>query len=311
MSRRRRKSRRAQTPHKPSGSATTSKSAQTAPKPAKGVQSRSHQANTGANSETSQYAWVTVEHRDSDGNPTLPREWIASTYGRRYEEVPSDTEIEIHVLAGYKPKPVLMVERKIYEIHRLTIQGWRRSGQVAVEVDGWRHHEADWFNAMQGAKLHISDPGSPGPHNEETDYVISGSSFDRKIVTLLDEKGGKTEVQLHEGTLDIKESWKSAWGRQRAEVLNLGIKLLLVPLLVALGAGLTLWWVDRSPSSNGNDAETQGPPAQHGDQPADDGAGGVPLDGAANDQSLDTPAQDAASDTTVEPSNARRDTIVR
>ena len=60
--------------------------------------------------------WVAVEHRDADGNPTLPRELIAGTYRRRFEEVPDGTEIRVHVLAGYKPKALMLVEQKIYEI---------------------------------------------------------------------------------------------------------------------------------------------------------------------------------------------------
>ncbi len=107
-----------------------------------------------------QYGWVAIEHRDADGNPMLPKEMMASTYRRLYSEVPPDAEMRILVLQGYKPKPLMLVERKIYEIHRLSIQGWRRRGKITVEVDGWRHHEADWFNAMRGVRLEISDPTS-------------------------------------------------------------------------------------------------------------------------------------------------------
>ena len=64
---------------------------------------------------------------------------------------------------------LMMVERKIYEIQSLSVRGWRRSGLISVEVDGWRAQEADWFNAMQGVNLTISDPGRPGPHNEKTE----------------------------------------------------------------------------------------------------------------------------------------------
>ena len=174
----------------------------------------------------------------------FPKGLIAGTYLRRYEEVPQDSEITVHVLAGYKPKPLMLVERKIYEIHRLSVQGWRRSGQIAVEVEGWRHHEADWFNAMQGVRLQITDPALPGTQNEDSDYVVSESSFNRKIVAVVDDKGIQTKIQLHEGTLKIAETWKSAWRRQGAEVINFGFKLFLVPLLVALGAGLALLWID-------------------------------------------------------------------
>ena len=160
------------------------------------------------------------------------------------------------MLAGYKPKPVMMVERKIYEIQSLSVRGWRRSGLISVEVDGWRAREADWFNAMQGVNLTISDPGRPGPHNEKTEYIVSESSFDEKIVTLADDAGSTTEHRLHEGTLNITETWKSAWRRQGAEVLNLGFKLLLAPLLVGLGVGGTLLWVDRPSSPDADTRQT-------------------------------------------------------
>lgn len=217
-----------------------------------------------SNSHSPQYAWVTVEHRDSDGNPTFPKELIESTYQRRYNEVPSDSAIRVHVLAGYKPNPLMMVERKIYEIHRISIEGWRRKGQITVEIEGWRNHESDWFTAMRGAKLEISDPGLPGPHNEKSNFVVSQSSFSRKIVKFVAENGGRTESRLFEGKLDIIEIWRSAWRRQWVDILSFGIKLLIVPLLVALGAGLTLLWVGRTANSGGNDSSTQGSPSVDG-----------------------------------------------
>ena len=221
-----------------------------------------------------QYRWIAVEHRDPDGNPTFPRNVLESTYPRRYAEVPPGTELKVHVLAGYKPKPVMMVERKTYEIQSLSVQGWRRSGRISVEVDGRRAHEADWFNAMRGVKLTISDPGRPGPHNEKTEYTVSNSSFDQKMVTLVDHAGTSTEHRLHEGTLNITETWKSAWRRQGAEVLNLGFKLLLAPLLVGLGVGGTLLWVDRPSSPDADARQTtavqSAPPVQTEEGTLDD-----------------------------------------
>ena len=124
-----------------------------------------------------QFEWVMVEHRDADGNPTLPRELIAGTYRRRFEDVPCGTEVRVHVLAGYKPNALMMVEQKIYEIHRMLVGGWRRIGQIAVEMEGWREHEGDWFKAMRGARLEISNPGLPGPHNEKSGVHHFGDVF--------------------------------------------------------------------------------------------------------------------------------------
>ena len=215
-----------------------------APEPEKAQPSAASQTNTGTESQKPQFEWVAVEHRDADGNPTFPKDLIAGTYRRRYEEVPQGSEIKAHVLAGYKPKPLMLVERKIYKIHRLSFRGWRRSGQITVEVEGWRHHEADWFNAMRGVRLQVSDPALPGTYNEDSDYIVSESSFNRKIVTAPDNQGNPTKIHLHEGTLKITETWKSAWRRQGAEIINLGFKWFFFPLLVAIVAGLVFLWID-------------------------------------------------------------------
>ena len=52
------------------------------------------QTNTDNKAQKPQSEWVTVEHRDPDGNPTLPKELIAGTARRRYEEMPEGTEIK-------------------------------------------------------------------------------------------------------------------------------------------------------------------------------------------------------------------------
>ena len=197
-------------------------------------------------SENSKFKWIKIEHRDSAGNLTIPKNLIQGTNIRRYSEVPEDSEIKAYVLAGYKPMPFLLVERKIYEIHRLFVHGWRRQGQIVIELEDWRYHEVDWFMAMRGAPLSISDPGQPGIRNEDSEYLISETSFDQKIVNHLDENSAMTEVRMYEGTLDIKEKWKSACRRQAAEIVNMGFKLLVVPFSVALGASLTLLWLGGS-----------------------------------------------------------------
>ena len=238
--------------------------------------------------------WVTVEHRDAHGNPTFPRELIASTYGRRYGDVPDGTEIKVLVLAGYKPKALMLVERKIYEIHRLSMRGWRRIGQIAVEMEGWREHERDWFKAMRGVRLEIPDPSLPGPHNEKSQFVVSESSCGRKIVTSIDENGRKNEIQLYEGTLDITETWKSAWQRQAAEVLNMGFKNLLLPLLAALVAGLAVWWIDRSPIPADHDLETGGNPAGNEVRESIGDSASKPSGKSVNDRSPNVPAKQTA-----------------
>ena len=240
-----------------------------------GKHQRSAQRQTGNVSaigaaEKQKSAWVKIEYRDADGNLTFPKKTIASTYSRRYEEVPENAEINVHVLTGYKPRALMLVERKIYPIHTHSVRGWRRRGQVRVEMEGWRQHEAEWFEAMRGVTLAISDPGMPGPHNEESNYIVSESSFGRKIVEVINHEGSAKETKLYEGTLDIKETWKSVWHRQRVDVLNLGFKLLFVPLFVALGSGITLLWIDRSPSTDSQSMELRESPAVNDQQLVDE-----------------------------------------
>ena len=212
-----------------------------AAQPDKIIQGGADKPNPDGELNKPQYGWVAIEHRDADGNPMLPKDMMTSTYRRLHSEVPSGAEIRVLVLQGYKPKPLMLVERKIYEVHRVSVQGWRRRGRITVEVDGWRHHEADWFNAMGGVRLQMSDPtGLPGLRSEGSDYIVSDSSFGPKVVVQFDKRGGKTEVKLHEGKLDIVETWGSAWRRHKAELLSVGWKIIFAPLLVTLGAGLTL-----------------------------------------------------------------------
>ena len=206
--------------------------------------------------------WVAVEHRDADGNPSLPRELIASTHSRQYAEVPPDTEIKGTVLKGNKPNPLLLIERKIYEVHRLAVRGWRRTGRITVELPVSRNYEADWFIAMQGARLDILDPGLSAPHQEEAEYVITKSSFDEKVVMLPAGRQGNSEVPLFEGALDITETWRSAWRRQSAEVLSMGFKHFMLPLLIAVLAVLVGLWLGRSSQSGDTpSAAVDGEPA--------------------------------------------------
>ena len=209
----------------------------------KSKQSNRGQTNREKQAQKPQGEWVTFEHRDADGNTTFPRELIATTFHRRYEEVPKGTKIKVLVLAGYNPKALMMVERKIYEIHRLSVQGWRRGGQITVEMEGWRQHEVEWFNAMRGVEVEVLDPGLPDTQNVKANYIVANSSFQRKFVALVGEGGSRNEIQMHQGTLEITETWRSAWRRQETDVLNKGFKYFLIPLLCSLLSGLAVWWI--------------------------------------------------------------------
>ncbi len=193
--------------------------------------------------EKAQYNWVKIEHRDSDGNPTIPQKMIQTTYARRLDEVPDGTKLKALVLAGYKPQ-LMLVERKIYEIHCMAVRGWRRKGQISFELDSWRSHEAIWFDAFDGVTVQIDNPGLSGPQYEKTEYTITKSSFDRKILTVIGDAGTETKIQMYEGILDLAEKWRSVWQRQIPGILNSTFKWLILPFAVALGAGLMLLWLN-------------------------------------------------------------------
>ena len=248
------------------------------------------------NAEQPKYEWVQMEHRDADGNRMFPRELIAGTWLRRFEEVPEGTELKVIVLMNYKPKLLMLVERKIYEIHRLSVHGWRQSGQIAVEMEACRQHERTWFNALRGAKLEIPTPDLPHSQRQQSDYIISATSFERKNVTLFGEDGGKTDHQLYEGTLDIKETWKSAWRRQAADVLNMGFKYFLLPAASALLAGLAVWWMVPPPDTGGHDPASRGSPAEQGVPTGMDDFAPKPSDQASNDPLTNRPAEEANTD---------------
>ena len=107
------------------------------------------------------FEWVTFEHRDSQGNPTFPQSLIRSTHTRRYSEVEDNADFRALILNTYKPNPLMLIERKIYEVQRLTLDGWRHRGQIHIELEGWRAHEQEWFSAMLGIDVEITNP-TPG-----------------------------------------------------------------------------------------------------------------------------------------------------
>ena len=186
-----------------------------------------------------QFEWVTFEHRDSEGNLTFPESLIQSTCGRQYSEVEDGTEIRALVLTGYKPNPLMLLERKIYEVYRLTIEGWRRRGQIRIELDGWRGHEKHWFSAMLGIDVEISDPNRPR-HTKGDKYKITKTGFERKMVTTHHRDGKTQEVSMYGGTLDITETWKSVWRRQGGKVIDMALRYVVLPFSVAFGAGVAV-----------------------------------------------------------------------
>lgn len=159
--------------------------------------------------------WISQEWRDPDGYPTLPSELVASTHGRRYSERDFEQRFRAHVLEAYRPR-LMLVERKIYELKHLVVYGFRRRGRIIIEVENWRTHESEWFNAMVGIPLEI-DTAEPGGVGEQpptrTQFTITGARFDKKHSVQYNKDGGQTERFVCEANLEIRETLKSTLKR--------------------------------------------------------------------------------------------------
>ena len=198
--------------------------------------------------------WVTLEHRDSEGNPTLPQHLISSTHARRYSEVEEDAEFRALILTAYKPSPLMLVERKIYQVQRLAVEGWRRRGQIHIELEGWRAHEKEWFAAMREIELEIVN-ATPGLPAKGDGYRVTSTSFAKKSVTIHGPDNAQPEMFMYGATLNITETWQSTWRRHRVQTVKRALLYVVLPLSVALAAGAANQWLstpedeDSQPSS--------------------------------------------------------------
>ncbi|MXW67620.1 MAG: hypothetical protein F4Z72_11580 [Gemmatimonadales bacterium] len=106
----------------------------------------------------------------------------------------------------------MLVERKIYELKHLVVYGFRRRGRIIIEVESWRTHESEWFNAMIGIPLEI-DTAEPGGVGEQlptrTQFTITSARFDKKHSIQYNKDGGQTERFVCEANLEIRETIKS------------------------------------------------------------------------------------------------------
>lgn len=188
-----------------------------------------------------------MEHRDTDGNLTFPKPLIQSTFPRRYSEVEGREKLEAILLTGYKPHALMLIERKIYEILRLSVDGWRRRGQIHIEVDGWRGHESEWFAAMNGVGIEIRNSNLPEQTRSEN-YRVVKTRFEKKSVSTHHKDGTVRKVSMYGATLDIVETWGSTWNRHAAEIINGVLKYVVFPFSVAFGAGVAILWFQGSNS---------------------------------------------------------------
>ena len=78
------------------------------------------------------------------------------------------------------------------------------------------------------------------------------------------------------------------------------LELIFAPLLVTLGAGLALIWVDRTPNVVGSDAHSPSTPTLHEDQPIDGGTGSDAVEKTGVDQSPDSVVLQSADETSDE-----------
>ena len=96
---------------------------------------------------------------------------------------------------------------------------------------------------MNGLDLEVRPHDRPRFRRIGDEYRINDATFEQKLVTITGRDGVDAQTLMFHGTLLLKETWKSAWRRQGAELANLAFKSLIVPLSVAIGAGFALLWL--------------------------------------------------------------------
>ena len=187
--------------------------------------------------------WIRLEHRDAEGNPTLPKRLMASTHNRQH--VSTSKLLVGRVLADYRP-PILMVQAdpligdqaKIYEIDQITIEGWRRRGRIKIHIAAYRGHEEHWFSAMKNMRVNINQPEDRELGPDEYNYVAHNTEFAKTIYSVTDKEGNGKEEHLYVGTIGVTENWASVLRRNKMWVLKSGAQKFLIPVLIGLTVAL-------------------------------------------------------------------------
>ena len=201
---------------------------------------------SGSRTQHSNAEWVLMEHLDPDGNVVFPRNLIENSANRRYADVGSDTKLYGKLLTAHRPKPIFIVEQKIYEVHQRWFDDRRKRGQLDIDIEKWRAHEREWFAAMSGIKLKVIDV-PPGVQSNGAEYKVVSTRFVPKEVSIQQPDGTHQVKSMFHATIRIKETWSSTWRRKRASLTGSVLLSMIIPFSVTVGAGaVLLWYQDRS-----------------------------------------------------------------
>ena len=211
--------------------------------------SRSVQKEAVANSENKSQEkkgeWIGREELNEQGKPIIPRNLIKAT-----EKVIYDPEkykdLEIVIITGYAPAGFMgtndkNLPNKLYDIQKLTIEGWRAKAEAIIELSPYRDYEKDWFDAFKGTDVCI-DPAPKDGHtlNTSTEYnmKVIETSFKKKIKII-----ENIEKPVFEGRIFMIETYKSVYARNKSRIFQRIIWIIIPVIISAIITALVTLWV--------------------------------------------------------------------
>ena len=194
-------------------------------------------SNSENKSQIKKFEWVTVEERDEEGRLIIPRRAIKSTEFTFYNPE-EHKDLKILILTGYAPNGAMLVSRKIYDIQKFDIKGWRANAEAIIELSPRRGHEKSWFDVFEGIDVDIQDTGLAGSISTEYKMKVTKTSFEKKVKTI----HGNGENRLLEGRVYMKETYKSVWDRNKGKIFGKLFWILVAAIVGAImGSLITLW----------------------------------------------------------------------
>ncbi len=181
--------------------------------------------------------WARLVVVDAQGRPMFEPNGMAASSAVRYADRDRILGMEVEILRGFHPLPVMTVNLKAYPV-TLYEQGWRKTATVYADV-GARKHEQEWFDALQGRVATISHiPGSSENIGPSITLRIGAASFGTVQKIVVGDDGPPTPHVAYEGRLELRETWSSFLSRQTNAVLE--SSFLIVATGLASGVAMLL-----------------------------------------------------------------------
>ena len=185
-----------------------------------------------------QYEWVqVVEPVDARGRPQMPPNVLAATAPVVYD-AKVHTDLMLYLRVGAGPEGEIIGQYKVYSVSKLAMKGVRLGAVATVALPASRGHEAEWFEAYEGASVKLSDPGVAGSISEDYSMKVVGTRFGRTAPAGTSAAAGGGYG--FEGTLVLRESVWSAVKRHKVKVILIVLGTALTSVvgsLVAVGIG--------------------------------------------------------------------------